>query len=74
MSDVLLKVENLEKSFGDNLVLNRVSLDISKGEVVSIIGASGSGKTTLLRCLNLLEQPNNGSILYHNQNFNGSQH
>ena len=69
MSDVLLKVENLEKSFGDNLVLNRVSLDINKGEVVSIIGASGSGKTTLLRCLNLLEHPNSGSILYHNQNL-----
>jgi len=69
MSDILLKVEDLVKSFGENIVLNRVSLDISKGEVVSIIGASGSGKTTLLRCLNLLEQPNSGSILYHDQNL-----
>ena len=74
MSNVLLKVENLEKSFGDNLVLNRVSLDIKKGEVVSIIGASGSGKTTLLRCLNLLEQPNSGSIVYHDQNLMDPQH
>ncbi len=69
MSDILLKVEDLVKSFGENIVLNRVSLDIIKGEVVSIIGASGSGKTTLLRCLNLLEQPNSGSILYHDQNL-----
>lgn len=69
MSDILLKVENLVKSFGENIVLNQVSLDINKGEVVSIIGASGSGKTTLLRCLNLLEQPNSGTIIYHNQNL-----
>jgi len=69
MSDILLKVENLVKSFGDNIVLNQVSLNITKGEVVSIIGASGSGKTTLLRCLNLLEQPNLGSIVFHNQNL-----
>jgi putative lysine transport system ATP-binding protein len=69
MSDILLKVENLVKSFGENIVLNQVSLNITKGEVVSIIGASGSGKTTLLRCLNLLEQPNLGSIVFHNQNL-----
>jgi putative lysine transport system ATP-binding protein len=69
MSDILLKVENLVKSFGENIVLNQVSLNINKGEVVSIIGASGSGKTTLLRCLNLLEQPNLGSIVFHNQNL-----
>jgi putative lysine transport system ATP-binding protein len=69
MSDILLKVENLVKSFGENIVLNQVSLNITKGEVVSIIGASGSGKTTLLRCLNLLEQPNLGSIIFHNQNL-----
>ena len=49
--------------------MNQVSLNITKGEVVSIIGASGSGKTTLLRCLNLLEQPNLGSIVFHNQNL-----
>lgn len=69
MSEILLKVENLVKTFGDNTVLNQVSLNIIKGEVVSIIGASGSGKTTLLRCLNLLEQPNGGSIVYHNQDL-----
>jgi len=69
MSHVLLKVSNLMKSFNNHIVLNDISLDITKGEVVSIIGASGSGKTTLLRCLNLLEQPNDGSIVYHNQNL-----
>ena len=69
MSQVLLKVSNLMKSFNEHIVLNDISLDIVKGEVVSIIGASGSGKTTLLRCLNLLEQPNDGSIVYHNQNL-----
>jgi len=69
MSQVLLKVSRLMKSFNNHIVLNDISLDITKGEVVSIIGASGSGKTTLLRCLNLLEQPNDGSIVYHNQNL-----
>jgi putative lysine transport system ATP-binding protein len=69
MSQVLLKVSHLMKSFNNHIVLNDISLDITKGEVVSIIGASGSGKTTLLRCLNLLEQPNDGSIVYHNQNL-----
>ena len=69
MSQVLLKVSRLMKSFNNHVVLKDISLDIVKGEVVSIIGASGSGKTTLLRCLNLLEQPNDGSIIYHNQNL-----
>ncbi len=69
MSQALLKVSNLMKSFNNHVVLKDISLNIVKGEVVSIIGASGSGKTTLLRCLNLLEQPNDGSIIYHNQNL-----
>ena len=58
----LVKVENLKKSFGDNQILNGVSLEVERGEVVSIIGPSGSGKTTILRCLNLLERPSGGRI------------
>ena len=69
MSDVILKVQDLKKQYGHQVVLNNVSLEIYKGEVISIIGASGSGKTTLLRCLNLLEQPNDGTIIYHGQNL-----
>ena len=69
MSDIILKVQDLMKQYGHQVVLNNVSLEIHKGEVISIIGASGSGKTTLLRCLNLLEQPNDGNIMYHGQNL-----
>jgi polar amino acid transport system ATP-binding protein len=58
----MIKVRHLRKDFGDLSVLKDISLDIDRGEVVSIIGPSGSGKSTLLRCLNLLEQPSAGSI------------
>jgi putative amino-acid transport system ATP-binding protein len=58
----MIKVEALEKSFGSKKVLKNIALDIQKGEVVAIIGPSGSGKSTLLRCLNLLEQPDSGTI------------
>ena len=57
-----LNLSGVSKSFGNNQVLNDVSLSINAGEVISFIGASGSGKTTLLRCINLLEQIDNGSI------------
>ena len=60
----MIKVENLHKSFGDLEVLKGVSEHIKKGEVVSIIGASGSGKSTFLRCLNMLEEPQAGSIIF----------
>lgn len=59
----MIKVQNLYKKFGSNLVLNDISATIKQGEVVSIIGPSGSGKSTFLRCLNLLEQPTSGTIL-----------
>ncbi len=60
----MIKVTNLHKHFGDLHVLKGVSEEIHKGEVVSIIGPSGSGKSTFLRCLNLLEKPEEGQILF----------
>ena len=57
-----ISIRNLKKSFGSNEVLKDISLDISQGEVVCVIGPSGSGKSTLLRCVNLLEQPTSGQI------------
>ena len=65
----LIKVNNLEKKFGQNLVLKDINMEVEKGEVVTIIGSSGSGKSTLLRCLNLLEEPTSGEILYENENI-----
>ena len=65
----ILKVNNLEKKFGDNLVLKDINMEVEKGEVVTIIGSSGSGKSTLLRCLNLLEEPTNGEIIYECDNI-----
>ena len=58
----LLRVENLEKTFGTNKVLKGINFTVEKGEVISIIGSSGSGKSTLLRCLNRLEEPTKGKI------------
>ncbi len=63
-NNVLIKVENLQKSFGDNEVLKGVNAEINKGDVMVVIGASGSGKSTFLRCLNLLEEPTGGSIIF----------
>ncbi|MCI2105778.1 MAG: amino acid ABC transporter ATP-binding protein [Intestinimonas sp.] len=60
----MIDVHNLSKSFGDNLVLDGITTRIQKGEVVVIIGPSGSGKSTFLRCLNLLELPSGGSVLF----------
>ena len=60
--DPVIRIENLQKTFGGNQVLRGVSIDISAGEIVVIIGASGSGKTTLLCCLNRLEEPTGGVI------------
>ena len=65
----ILQIKHLGKSFGANEVLKDINFSVSKGEVVCIIGASGSGKSTLLRCINLLEYPTNGEILYYGQNI-----
>ena len=62
--EVMIHVENLKKSFGNNHVLNGITQDIRKGEKVVIIGPSGSGKSTFLRCLNLLEVPTSGHIIF----------
>ncbi len=67
--DSILSIQHLEKSFGDNKVLKDISMDVHKGEVISIIGSSGSGKSTFLRCVNLLETPTSGDILYHQQSI-----
>ena len=65
MSDSILEVRRLEKSFGGNKVLKGVDFTIKKGDVTCVIGASGSGKSTFLRCINLLETPTGGEILFH---------
>ncbi len=69
MSEVILEVKHLEKKFGENIVLRDIDFSVEKGEVISIIGASGSGKSTLLRCLNLLEEPTGGDILFHGESI-----
>lgn len=66
----MLKVENLEKSFGSLKVLKDVSLEINDNDVISIIGPSGSGKSTFLRCLNLLEKPDGGEIIFEGKKIN----
>lgn len=68
-NEALIKVENLEKSFGEIKALNNISTEIKKGEVVVVIGPSGSGKSTFLRCLNLLEVPTGGKIFFENVNI-----
>lgn len=69
-NDVLIKVCNLEKSFGDNRVLKGINAEIHKGDVMVVIGASGSGKSTFLRCLNLLEEPTGGQIFFEGTDIN----
>ena len=69
MRDAILQVNHLSKSFGTHQVLRDIDFTVSAGDVTSIIGASGSGKSTLLRCINLLEIPTSGEILFHGENI-----
>ena len=69
MTDVILETRNLKKSFGKLEVLKGISTEIRRGEVVSIIGPSGGGKSTFLRCLNLLETPDSGQVLFKGQDI-----
>lgn len=65
MSESILEVQHLGKKFGENVVLRDIDFAVHAGDVTSIIGVSGSGKSTLLRCINLLEEPSSGKILFH---------
>ena len=62
-NEVVVSIKNLQKAFGDNVVLRDIDLDVHKGEVVVVLGPSGSGKSTMLRCINRLEEPTSGSII-----------
>ncbi len=68
-NDIIVEVRHLSKSFGNNAVLRDINFAVRRGEVVCIIGSSGSGKSTLLRCINLLEKPDGGEILYCGKNI-----
>lgn len=69
MSEPILQVNHLSKTFGKHEVLKDIDFSVNPGDVTSIIGASGSGKSTLLRCINLLETPTSGEVLYHGTNI-----
>ena len=69
MYEPILEIRHLSKSFGTHEVLKDIDFTVRPGDVTSIIGASGSGKSTLLRCVNLLETPSSGEILFHGQNI-----
>ena len=71
MEQQILQVKHLSKSFGKQEVLKDIDFTVNKGDVISILGKSGSGKSTLLRCINLLETPNSGEILFHGANMAG---
>ena len=69
MSEAVITLSHLEKTFGQNVVLRDINLSVKKGEVISVIGSSGSGKSTMLRCINLLETPSGGEIFYEGTNI-----
>lgn len=69
----VIELVHLKKSFGDHSVLKDISLTVKKGETVSVIGSSGSGKSTMLRCINLLETPTSGEILFHGDNVQSTE-
>ena len=65
----MISIKDLHKSFGDLDVLKGINLNVDKGEIIAIIGPSGSGKSTILRCMNLLEEPTKGEIIFEGQNI-----
>lgn len=65
----IIELKHLKKDFGEHHVLKDINLTVDKGQVISIIGSSGSGKSTMLRCINLLEEPTGGEILFHGKNI-----
>lgn len=65
----ILEIKNLNKSFNNKQILKNINLSINKGDIISIIGSSGSGKTTLIRCVNLLNMPDSGEIIYQEKNI-----
>ncbi|MCC3869398.1 amino acid ABC transporter ATP-binding protein [Terrisporobacter mayombei] len=69
----MIKINNLHKSFGNLHVLKGIDLQIDKGEIVAIVGPSGSGKSTVLRCMNLLEEPTEGEIIFEGKNITGEK-
>jgi len=73
MSEKILEIRHLSKTFGNHAVLKDVDFTVSRGDVTSIIGASGSGKSTLLRCVNLLETLTTGEILFHGESVTGGK-
>lgn len=70
----VIEIQHLSKSFGSHEVLKDIDFSVNKGEVVCIIGSSGSGKSTLLRCVNLLEKPSGGQIIYNGENILDDKH
>ncbi|SDY45558.1 amino acid ABC transporter ATP-binding protein, PAAT family [Proteiniborus ethanoligenes] len=70
----VINIQHLSKSFGTHEVLKDINFSVNKGEVVCIIGSSGSGKSTLLRCINLLEKPSSGEIIYNGENILDDKH
>ena len=71
--DEILRLEHLEKTFGTHQVLRDISFSVNKGDVISIIGSSGSGKSTMLRCVNLLEDPTGGKIIFEGKDISGKE-
>lgn len=71
MSTKIIEVKNLQKKFKDNVVLKNITEHVDKGQVICVIGPSGAGKSTFLRCLNALEQPSSGQVLFEGQNLVG---
>ena len=69
MDEKILEIRHLSKAFGKNVVLRDIDFSVKQGDVTCIIGASGSGKSTLLRCINFLEEPTAGDIIYHGKNM-----